>query len=252
MSSSHIYSSYQSSTSLESKSDLKETISQSGVKKLSSIELLSLLLGTQSRQSNKVYALAKQIYNESNGLRGLGYTTYNDLCSIKGIGPIKAGRILAGIELGLRVAGKIQHNSSPALNHNPEQLWINQSRQLWLNETTTVLATVDESFNEAITLSLDQGIEDSQQFGSWIKRLILHSGSSIHPQWCLLFLRSGDQLKDQEIRNCQKLYELTQCLDLSLRAIFIINHTQYWRVSLKDNDQGDSLIEVIKGDQINV
>ena len=159
---------------------------------------------------------------------------------------MKASRIRAGIELGIRISHARVDNSFSTPQH-PEQIWINQSRQLWLNETTTVLATTEESFNEALTLSLDQGIEDTQSFGPWIKRLLLHSSSSSTPSWSILCLRDEDRITEKEIRNSQKFHELAQYLDLSLHALYIINHTQYWRITFELNDEGHFETHIAEG-----
>ena len=61
---------------INSTTHIKEYLSQMNVKLLSSIELLGLLLGARYGQDNEVHTIAKQIFNEWNGLRGcLLYTS---------------------------------------------------------------------------------------------------------------------------------------------------------------------------------
>ena len=152
-----------SSSSFDSNLKPREKLSRFGIKYLTDLELLSLLLGT-GRGQEDVYALSQRIFKESGGLRGLGYVTYDDLCAIKGIGQVKASRILAGIELGLRVKQTLQSSIPHPPTLDPEQQWINQSRKLWIHQTWTVLATPNASFDEALTLSLEHGLQDSHLF----------------------------------------------------------------------------------------
>ena len=113
-----------------------------------------------------------------------------------------------------------------------------------------MLATVDRSFNEALTLSLDQGLEDSKRFELWIKRLILHSSSTSHcPSWTLFFLRDRDDLTEKEIRNSQKIYELAQCLNLALHELYVISHSRYWRLTPHFNNGNIPEIRVSEGEK---
>lgn len=77
-----------------------------GAECLSDSELLAILLQTGDGERSAEY-LAEEVlirYGEHGaGLDRLRRTSIAELCSIKGIGPVKALRILAALELGMRM-----------------------------------------------------------------------------------------------------------------------------------------------------
>ncbi|UJF36425.1 DNA repair protein RadC [Paenibacillus hexagrammi] len=81
----------------------RERMLQYGAEALSHAELLAILLRTGTLAESAV-GLARRILCESGGLRGLVDMSREQLTGIKGIGDAKALQILAGIELGRRLA----------------------------------------------------------------------------------------------------------------------------------------------------
>ncbi|SDN56661.1 DNA repair protein RadC [Paenibacillus sp. yr247] len=81
----------------------RERMLQYGAGALSHAELLAILLRTGT-MSESVVRLAGRILSESGGLRSLVDMSKDQLTQIKGIGDAKALQILAGIELGRRLA----------------------------------------------------------------------------------------------------------------------------------------------------
>jgi DNA repair protein RadC len=74
-----------------------------GAGALSNAELLAILLRTGTVKESAV-TLAQRILNECGSLRNLTDMSFNQLTSIRGVGAAKALQILAGIELGRRIA----------------------------------------------------------------------------------------------------------------------------------------------------
>ena len=74
-----------------------------GTERLSDAELLALLLGTGAR-AEPVSVLASRILHELGGIAGLRRIGAGALEQLAGVGPTKASRIVAAIELGRRVA----------------------------------------------------------------------------------------------------------------------------------------------------
>lgn len=73
-----------------------------GGTKLSSAELLAILVGSGNAQEDAVALMQRLLDDCSNSLRILGRRSIEELCAYNGIGPAKAITILAACELGTR------------------------------------------------------------------------------------------------------------------------------------------------------
>lgn len=101
------------------RSRVRERAMGQGLSSLSDAELLSLLLGTgTSRQS--VAELAEGILSQLGGVVGLGGRNVRSLTRLKGIGPARACRIAAAVELGRRVMAGVRPERLEV--HEPEDL----------------------------------------------------------------------------------------------------------------------------------
>jgi DNA repair protein RadC len=81
----------------------RERLARLGPHALSSRELLAVILGTGSARSS-VLDLTEDLL--ASGLRELAGRSVADLEGRHGLGPAKAGRVLAALELGARLAGE--------------------------------------------------------------------------------------------------------------------------------------------------
>ncbi|MCF6092705.1 DNA repair protein RadC [Microaerobacter geothermalis] len=81
----------------------RERLMEKGPEALSNAELIAILLRTGSNNQSAI-SLAQQILEEREGLRGLAEMSFHDLTQWKGVGPAKAVQVVAGIELGKRLA----------------------------------------------------------------------------------------------------------------------------------------------------
>ncbi|HEY4504243.1 MAG TPA: DNA repair protein RadC [Candidatus Paceibacterota bacterium] len=95
----------------------REKMAKYGPNKLNDSELLALLLRTGIKGKNAI-EVARSVLRKF-GIAGLAATGYAELKKIKGIGPIKAGEILAAVELGRRVL----KDKKTKLYLSPEQVW---------------------------------------------------------------------------------------------------------------------------------
>lgn len=92
-----------------------EKLIYNGQSTLSNAELLALIIHTGTREGSAL-GLAEEVLGRcSQGLADLGSVTMEELREIPGIGPGKAGTILAAIELGKRLASTSPLSKSSAL-----------------------------------------------------------------------------------------------------------------------------------------
>ncbi|TMB98678.1 MAG: JAB domain-containing protein [Chloroflexi bacterium] len=80
----------------------RERLRDVGAERMSTPELLAILLRTGANGEN-VVRLAQRLTAKFDGLPGLGRASFADLCEHRGVGEAKAAQILAAIEVGRRV-----------------------------------------------------------------------------------------------------------------------------------------------------
>ena len=88
--------------SMWAKEDLPSEKALQGIDRLSSVELLSIILGTGTKDENAIDLARRILANFNNNLAELAKCDVDKLASLPGIGKTKATRILAAIELGKR------------------------------------------------------------------------------------------------------------------------------------------------------
>jgi DNA repair protein RadC len=81
----------------------RERLALEGASALSDVELLAVLLGTGTR-GLPVLELSRRVLDESGGLKRLSRRGLGELAAELGLGPTKAGRLIAAFELGRRQA----------------------------------------------------------------------------------------------------------------------------------------------------
>jgi DNA repair protein RadC len=81
----------------------RERMMRYGADALSHAELLAILLRTGTRQESAIH-VAQKILNRAGEIRGLVNLSLEELMEIKGVGEAKAIQLLAGIEIGRRLA----------------------------------------------------------------------------------------------------------------------------------------------------
>lgn len=97
----------------------REKALKEGVKSLSNVELMAIILRTGSKDEN-VMEVAKKIIYSNNNLASLGDLSVEDLITFKGIGKTKAITIVAMIELGIRI---VEAKNEIIIYNSPEQIF---------------------------------------------------------------------------------------------------------------------------------
>jgi len=98
----------------------REKMLSRGIAYLSNTELLAILLGTGTRDKS-VFRLAEEILSlESSGILFLSECVPEQLTQVRGVGTAKACQVLAGLELGRRIATNPRQKM--AKGDNPESI----------------------------------------------------------------------------------------------------------------------------------
>ena len=87
----------------EERPGVRERMAQFGAETMSDAELLACLLGTGTA-AEPVHKVAAAVLERFGGLRRLGRAANAELCAATGIGPAKASRLVAVMELARRLA----------------------------------------------------------------------------------------------------------------------------------------------------
>lgn len=80
-----------------------EMLMEKGEKALSNAQLLAILLNTGTRNKSAI-VLASELLSAQNGIQNLNGLSVEELSEFKGIGKTKACRIIAALELGVRIS----------------------------------------------------------------------------------------------------------------------------------------------------
>ena len=83
----------------------RERLMLSGEQSLSDAELLAVLLGTGT-PGDPVSVVAQKLLEQTGGLHGLRHAGLSAMSACPGVGLIKACRLRAALELGMRVAAR--------------------------------------------------------------------------------------------------------------------------------------------------
>ncbi|MCL1982117.1 MAG: DNA repair protein RadC [Clostridiales bacterium] len=84
----------------------REKMFTEGIAYLSNTELLAILMGTGTREKSALRLAEEVLSLEKSGILFLSECSPEELKKVKGIGEAKACQVLAGIELGRRIATK--------------------------------------------------------------------------------------------------------------------------------------------------
>jgi DNA repair protein RadC len=84
----------------------REKLQRQGGESLSAIELLAVILGSGTKEK-PVLQLAQEILMHFESLQKLSDATLQELCQIKGLGPVKALQIKAACALGLKLSKSV-------------------------------------------------------------------------------------------------------------------------------------------------
>jgi len=124
-----------------------------GMNSLSNAELLALVINSGTKEKSAIL-LAQQVISQAGDIQHLVDITPQELMGIPGIGPGKAARISAALELGKRMASRSP--SAPVCVDNPDDiaaLFMEEMRGLKQENFRILLLSVKGSILSAETIS---------------------------------------------------------------------------------------------------
>jgi DNA repair protein RadC len=211
----------------------RDRLEQLGAPSLSSVELLALVI--QQGPAGEAMEIAEEVLISRGSLEGIARTNLFELMMTRGIGPARASRILAAIELGKRLTsvsvGTRPQISSPADAARvlvPEMSTLEQEhlRVLLLDTRNRVLG-VHEVYKGSLNTTM---IRVGEVFREAIRRncagiIIAHN----HPSG-----QADPSVED--VRFTTKVVEAGELLDIPLLDHLVIGHGHF--VSLKERGLG--------------
>ncbi len=99
----------------------RERLLAEGAQRLTTAELLAIVLRTGSRGRNAV-DLARRLLQEPNGLGGLEAADPATLAEVTGVGPAKTAQIKAALELGRRLLAEVEQGAHPRITCSQDVL----------------------------------------------------------------------------------------------------------------------------------
>ncbi|MGZ9585135.1 RadC family protein [Paenibacillus marinisediminis] len=208
----------------------RERMMQSGAQSLSHAELLAILLRTGTKEESALL-LAQRVLNRVGGLDKLADTSMTELTQVRGIGPAKALQLIAGLELGRRMARvKLTDAFSVRRPEDAADLVMESMRHLrkehfvclFLNTKNRVLA------QETISIgTLDASLVHPREV---FRAAMKHGAASMI---CVHNHPSGDPEPSREDINITKrLMEVGELVGIEVLDHIVIGDNQY--VSLKE------------------
>ena len=201
-----------------------------GMNSLSNAELLALVINSGTKEKSAIL-LAQQVISQAGDIQHLGDITPQELMGIPGIGPGKAARISAALELGKRMASRSP--SAPVCVDNPDDiaaLFMEEMRGLKQENFRILLLSVKGSILSAETISRGDlsstPVHPREVFRPAVKKsaaaiILIHN----HP--------SGDPTPSrQDIEITKQIGKASEILNIPLVDHIIIGDNKY--TSLKE------------------
>lgn len=195
--------------SMWAKEDLPSEKALQGIDRLSNVELLSIILGTGTKDENVIDLSRRVLKSFNNNLHELAKCDIDQLAGIPGIGKTKATRILATIELGKRrqienemirsdlgTAVRIYNYMAPKVQDlEVEEFWV-----LMMNQNYKLVKAEKISHGGISETSVDIRII--------MKECVLNNATILacchnHPSGSLLPSKADDQLTRSIQHACQ-------------------------------------------------
>lgn len=195
----------------------REKLLRYGVKNLDTTELLALILNTGTKEQNVIEMARNILKSHDNNLYSM-YKTHAERVSdskIRGIGPAKLAKILAALELGVRLEKdkefyrakeEILNDSQKVYNYMKRYLFGLATESVWL-----LCFNISQKLTipplEISTGGMTESVADIRVI---LKKALYHNATGIilvhnHPSGSLLPSSADDQLTESLNKACQTI-----------------------------------------------
>jgi hypothetical protein len=179
-----------------------------GARELDAGELLAVVLGTGRGSGEDALQLADRVITELGGPARLVGATASELMQLRGVGPTRAARIRAAVELGLRpwAAGE---PVGPPTDH------VARLKGQVAPGATAVLGYRPLAEEPPVTLSAGEGLGAQSRIGSYLAQLLTEGAGP----WWVVLLRPGDAPLDEERDVAARLLDGAEMVGLGLERV---------------------------------
>ena len=214
---------------LESYERPRERMLRDGESVLTPEELLALVLGTGRGGREDALELGHRVFAELGGLAGLREASVDKLREVPGIGPVKASRIRAAIEMGRRASLGNGERAASSLGGRADDPMARSAQrlrgQLPAGEQA-VLGWRSACNDPPITLVLRESLGPQSRLGSILARLIVVGPGP----WSVASLRPGGPPSSKEKETAARIRDAAGLLGLELEHVLIIGGNGHWDI----------------------
>lgn len=217
----------------------RERLLERGAQALSPVELLAVILNTGRGRACDVMSLAHELLHTLGGVGRLCRASAEELTQVKGIGPVKAARLIAGFELARRGTPQVSLSARDSTSLELIRRAKAYAPQADDEGEVTLIAYPSETDlkqpGRVITLSLDQSLAamvgepaDRRLSHSWLRRLLSHEPE----QWSLVAIfhhptsLTSPSLEEEQ-RALELLFEQAQVIGLSVDRYLLVQGERY-------------------------
>ena len=191
----------------------RERLLRLGAPALEPPELLALVLGSGRGQQDDVLTLAHRVLEQMGGLGGLCQASLKDLLALRGIGPVKATRLHAALEIAQRAAS-LPAPANPLAEHH-ERL----RGQMPPNERIILGYRPDASPSDSpVTLGLGEELTAKTRSGALLARLLAEQPEA---RWWLVSGRPHGRVKKAERAAARRLADAAALLGMRLDKVLL-------------------------------
>lgn len=202
----------------------RERLLRDGAEALAEDELLALVFGTGRGQDEDALELSARVIAALGGLGGLGAQHQKRLLRVTGIGPVKASRLLAALELSRRIAAA----PAPERSLDDSALAARTRGQVPTGEVAILAVNEDDPGGAPITLSLGAQFGPQRPPGSVLTALLMQDNEAC---WSVVVVRAGGKPSPAEQVASERLLDAAELVGLTIERILVVNRTEHWRIT---------------------
>lgn len=191
----------------------RERLLAQGPRALSDAELIALLINTGRTPPGEAVALAQALLDELDGPPGLARASVDSLLRLKGIGPVRAARLRACVEL-IRRVGPIEASADPFEQHL-ERL----RGQVPTGERAILGFRPEQPEAPPITLDLGAELTGTTRCGALLARILAVDPNA---RWWIVAVRPRGRTKSAERAAARRLDGAAELLGLRLDRVLLL------------------------------